>query len=63
MDIITNFSTQEIIRHNNCQMRFLDNLVLKQDVDKKLMINPITFSMLDYSSSSDDDDTENSVSN
>ena len=41
MDIITNFSTQKIIRQNKCQMRFLDKLVLKKDVDKRLMINVI----------------------
>ena len=41
MDIITTFSTQEIIRQNKCQMRFLDKLVFKQDIDGKLMINLI----------------------
>ena len=29
MDIITNSPTKEIIRHNKCQMRFLDKLVMK----------------------------------
>ena len=32
MDIVTSFSTQYILRHNECQIRFLDKLVLKQDV-------------------------------
>ena len=35
MDIITNSSTQDILRQNKCQMRFLNKLVSKQDVDKK----------------------------
>ena len=43
-------------------MRFLDNLLLKQDVDKKLIINAINFSMLESPYTSDDDDTENGVS-
>ena len=34
---------------------------MKQDVDKKLMINVITCSMLDYTSTSYDYDTENGV--
>ena len=38
-------------------MRFLDKLVLKKDVDKKLMINSITCSILESPSYSDDDDT------
>ena len=42
-------------------MRFLEKLVLKQDVDNKLMINDITCSMLEYPSTSDDDDMENGV--
>ena len=29
MNVITNLSTQEIIRQNKCQMRSLDKLVLK----------------------------------
>ena len=32
--IITNLSTQEIIRQNQCQISFLDKLVLKKDADK-----------------------------
>ena len=46
-----------MIRQNKCQMRFLDKLVLKKDVDKKLMINSITCSILESPSYSDDDDT------
>ena len=42
MEIIITLYTQEKIRQNKCQIRFLDNLVLKQDLDKKLMINGIT---------------------
>ena len=34
--IITNLSTQEIIRQNQCQISFLDKLVLKKDADKNL---------------------------
>ena len=33
MDIITTLYTQEIIRQNKCQMKFLDKLVLKKYVD------------------------------
>ena len=62
MDIIITSSTQEIIRHNKCQMRFLDKLVLKHHFDKKLMINEITCSILDSPSTSDYDDMENGVS-
>ena len=61
MNIITSLSTQEIIRQNKCQMMFLDKLLLKQDVDNKLTINSITFSMLEYPSTSDDDDMDNGV--
>ena len=43
-------------------MRFLDKLVLKQNFDKKLMINVITSSMLDYPSTSDYYEMENGVS-
>ena len=39
----------------------LDKLVLKQDVDKKLIINAIACSMLESPSTSDYDDIENSV--
>ena len=46
---------------NKCQMRFLDNLLLKQDVDKKLMINAITCSVLQSPYTSGDDDMENGV--
>ena len=42
MDISITLSTQETIRQNKCQMRFIDKLVLKQESDKKLMINYIT---------------------
>ena len=38
MDIITTLSTQEIISQNKCQMRFLDKLVPKQDLVKKLVM-------------------------
>ena len=62
MDIIIILSTQKIIRQNKSQMRFLDNLSLKQEFDKKLMINVITCSMLDSSSTFDCDDTDNGVS-
>ena len=58
-DIIITFYTHEIIRHNKCQMRFLYKLVLKQEFDKKLMINEITCSMLDSPSTSDYDDMDN----
>ena len=40
--IITTSSTEEIIRQNDCERGFLDNLLLKQDFDKKIMINVIT---------------------
>ena len=43
MDIIVTLLTQEIIRQNKCQMRFIDKSVLKQSFDKKLMINVINF--------------------
>ena len=43
-------------------MRFLDKLVLKQNFDKKLMINEITFSMLESPYTSDYDDMKNDVS-
>ena len=55
-------STQEIINQNKYQMRFLDKLVLKQDVGKKLMINETNCSMLWSSSTSDYDNLENDVS-
>ena len=35
MYLITNFSTTEIIKQNQCQMRFLDKSLLKQNVDEK----------------------------
>ena len=63
MDIIIIFSTQTIIRHNKCQMRFLDKVLLKQDFDKKIMINTITCSMLESPSTSDYYDTDNGVLN
>ena len=46
---------------NKCQMRFLDKLVLKQNVDHKLMINMITCSMLEFSSTYDYNEMENDV--
>ena len=62
MDIIITSSTQEVIRQNKSQMRFLDKLVLKQNFDLQLIINMITCSMLQYPSTSDYDDMENGVS-
>ena len=53
MDIIITSSAQETIRQNKCQMRLQYKLVLKQDFDNKLMINVITFSMLDSPSNYD----------
>ena len=41
MGIITSSSTQEIISQNECQIIFLDKLVLRQDFKKKLKINVI----------------------
>ena len=41
---------------------FLDQLLLKQDADKKLIINAITCSMLEYPLTSGDDEMENGVS-
>ena len=43
-------------------MRFLYKLVLKKDVDKKLMMNTITCSMLESRFNSDYDDMDNGVS-
>ena len=43
-------------------MRFLDKLVLKKDVDKKLMINTITCLMLEFLSTSDYYEMENGFS-
>ena len=34
-------------------MRFSDKLVLKQDIDKNITINDITFSMMESPSNSD----------
>ena len=62
MDIITTSSTQEIIRQNKCQMRFVDKLLLKQDVDHKLMINVIPCSMLESPFTSYYDEMYNGVS-
>ena len=62
MDIFTTFPTKEIIRKNNCKMRFLYKLVLKQDVDKKLMVNVNYFSMLEFPYTCDDNDMDNGVS-
>ena len=55
MDIITTFFTHEIIRQNKCQIRLLETLVLKQDVDKKLMINENNCSMLNSPYTYDDE--------
>ena len=62
MDIIITSSTQEVIRHNKCQMRFLDKLVLKQNIDHKLMINFINCSILESPYTYDYDDMKNGVS-
>ena len=62
IDIIITLSTQEIIRQNKCKMRFLDRLLLNKYFYKKLMINVIKFSMLDYPSTSDHDYMYNGVS-
>ena len=35
IDIVTTFSTEEIISQNKCQIGLLEILVLKKDVDKK----------------------------
>ena len=43
-------------------MRFLDKLASKQNFDKKLMINGINCSMLEYQPTSDYDDTDKGVS-
>ena len=59
MDIIYTSSTQEIMRHNKCQTRFLEKLVLKQNVEKILLINEITCSVLESPSTSDDDEMKN----
>ena len=61
MGIITTSYTEEIIRHNMCQMIFLDNFLLK-NVNKKLMISAITCSMLEYPSNSNHDDMNTGVS-
>ena len=62
MDIIITLPTQEIIRQNKCQMRFLDKLVSKQESDQKLMINVINCSMLESPSTSGYDEMDNGVS-
>ena len=61
MDIINTSSTQEIIKRNKHQMRFLENLLVKKDVDKKLMINTITCLVLESPYTSDKDDMDNGV--
>ena len=48
-------SRQEIISKNNCILRFLDELVFKQDVDTKWIINVINCLMLESPHTSDDD--------
>ena len=62
MDIITTSSTQEILRHNKYLMRYFYKLLLKQEVDKKSMIDIINCSMLESLSTSDDNEMENGVS-
>ena len=62
MDIITTFSAQEITRQNKCQMNFLDKLIREQDIDKTLMINAITCSMLESSCNFDYDKVYNNFS-
>ena len=61
MDIITNFSKKVIIRQNKCQMGFLEKLMFKRDIDKKLMITAINCSMLKYLSTYKYYDTDNGV--
>ena len=51
--IINNFSSEEIISQNKCQIRFLEKFLLK-NVDKNLVINAITCSVLEYLFTSDD---------
>ena len=55
MDTSNTSPTEEIIRQNNYQMRFLDKFLLKQNVYEKIMITAITCSILDYKSTYDDD--------
>ena len=43
-------------------MRFLERLVLKQDVGQKITLNVITCSMLDSPCTSDCDDMDNCTS-
>ena len=43
-------------------MRFLDKLVLKQNLDIKLMITEIICSMLESTPTSDDEETSKGVS-
>ena len=61
MDIINTSPTLEILRQNKFQMSVLDILVLKQDVDKKLTMNTISCSLLESSSTSDDNEMDNGV--
>ena len=61
MNIIITLSTHEITSHNKCQIIFLDKLVLKK-IDYKLMINNITCSMLESTSTYDYGDMYNGVS-
>ena len=46
-------STQEILKQNKCQTRFLDKSVFFKNVDQKLMINAITYSMFESTYNSD----------
>ena len=55
-------STTEIIRQNKWQMSFLYKVVSKQDVDYEVIINVITFLLLEYTSISDYDKMDNGVS-
>ena len=59
MDIINTLFTQEIIGQYKCQMGFLGQLVLKQDVCNKLINNAINYSMLESPYTSDDDNMDN----
>ena len=61
MDIITTLYTEKIIRQNECQMSFLDNFLLKQNVDKN-DDNCNYFLMLEFPFTPDDDEMNKRVS-
>ena len=61
IDIITNLSIQEIIRKNKFQMSFLDKFLLGKALIK-MMITVNNWSVLDYISTSDDDDMNTGTS-